>query len=112
MNSKFLDKVNNFVKYRLIELSGTILLIVGLFLFISIISYTPDDPNFIFPENTEIKNLLNFQGSYIADLFFQSIGLISYLIPLTFIFTEFTECYDCSDQIDPKLSIFGSTESF
>ena len=40
-----------------------------------------------FPENTEIKKLLGFQGSYISDLFFQSIGLISYLIPLTLIFT-------------------------
>ena len=38
-------------------------------------------------ENTEIKNLLGFRGSYISDLFFQSIGLISYVFSITLIFT-------------------------
>ena len=33
--------------------------------------------------NTEIKNYLGFYGSYTSDLFFQSIGLIAYLVPLT-----------------------------
>ena len=37
--------------------------------------------------NKEIKNLLGFQGSFVSDLFFQSVGLISYLISFTFIFT-------------------------
>ena len=31
-------------------------------------------------QNTNIKNLLGFKGSYTSDLFFQSIGLISFLI--------------------------------
>ena len=56
-------------------------------LLLALITYSPEDPNFIFPENTEIKNLLGFQGSFISDLFFQSIGLIAYLIPFTFIIT-------------------------
>ena len=64
-----------------------IVFIIGL-LFIALISYSPNDPNFIFPENTEIKNLLGFQGSYISDLFFQSIGFISYLISLTLFLLE------------------------
>ena len=72
---------------RLIEIIGIIVCVVGLFLLVSLISYSPSDPNFIFSENTEIKNLLGFQGSYISDLFLQSIGLVSYLIPITFIFT-------------------------
>ena len=54
---------------------------------VALTSYSPDDPNFIFSENTKIKNLLGFQGSYISDLFFQSVGLISYLISFTLIFT-------------------------
>ena len=53
----------------------------------SLITFSPDDPNFIFPENTQIKNLLGFQGSFIADLFFQSIGLVSYLVSFTFLIT-------------------------
>ena len=72
---------------RLIEILGIFIFCFGLLLFISLISYSPSDPNFIFPENTEIKNILGFQGSYISDLFFQSSGLIAFLIPFTFIFT-------------------------
>ena len=76
-----------FITKRLIEISGIIILLLGIFLFISLISYSPDDPNFIFPENAEIKNYFGFYGSYTSDIFFQSIGLIAFLIPITFIFT-------------------------
>ena len=77
----------NFTNNRLAELFGLILLSLGLLLFIALYSYSPDDPNFIFSENTKIKNFLGFKGSFISDLFFQSIGLIAYLISLTFIIT-------------------------
>ena len=76
-----------FIVNRLIEILGLIISLIGVFLLISLITYSPEDPNFIFPENTEINNLLGFQGSYISDLFFQSIGLISYLISITLFFT-------------------------
>ena len=72
---------------RLIEMHGLIISVLGILLLISLITYSPNDPNFIFPENTKINNLLGFHGSYISDLFFQSIGLISYLIPITLFFT-------------------------
>ena len=73
---------------RLIEILGITILFIGVLLFAALISYSPEDPNFIFPENSEIKNILGFQGSYISDLFFQSIGFIAYLIPVTFFFTS------------------------
>ena len=76
-----------FIIKRLIEILGLIVSVCGLFLFISLISYSPNDPNFIFPNNTEINNLLSFPGSYVADLFFQSVGLISYLTSFTIIIT-------------------------
>ena len=82
--------INNFLVFvtkRLIEIFGAITSIFGILLFLALISYSPEDPNFIFPENTKIKNLLGFQGSYISDIFLQSIGLISFLIPFTYIFT-------------------------
>ena len=86
-----IKKISNtilaFAIKRLIEILGIIVVFFGILLLISLISYSPDDPNFIFPENTEINNLIGFQGSYISDLFFQSIGIISFLIPFTFIFT-------------------------
>ena len=76
-----------FIAKRLTEIFGFLILSAGIFLFVSLVSYSPEDPNFIFPENTEIKNLLGFRGSYISDIFFQSIGLVSYLVSLTLIFT-------------------------
>ena len=60
----------NFIIARLIEITGITVSILGLILLISLLSYSPNDPNFIFPENNEIKNLLGFRGSYISDLFF------------------------------------------
>ncbi len=72
---------------RLMEIGGIFIICLSILLFIALISYSPTDPNFIFPENTEIKNLLGYQGSYISDLFLQSVGLIAYLIPITYVFT-------------------------
>ena len=77
----------NFTIKRLAEILGIIIFFSGILLLISLLTYSPEDPNFIFPENTEIKNLLGFQGSFISDLFFQAVGLISYLISITFIIT-------------------------
>ena len=76
-----------FITKRLIEISGVIITILGVLLFLALISYSPQDPNFIFPENLEIKNYLGFQGSYTSDLFLQSVGLIAFLIPITFTLT-------------------------
>ncbi|MDA9653729.1 DNA translocase FtsK [Candidatus Pelagibacter sp.] len=84
---KIANTALEFTINRLIEISGIIVISVGILLLVALTSYSPDDPNFIFPENTQIKNILGFHGSYIADLFFQSIGLVSFLVSLTFIFT-------------------------
>ena len=72
---------------RIIEIIGLLFICLGLFLLVALLSYSPEDPNFIFPENAKINNILGFQGSYTSDLFIQSLGLISFLIPITFIFT-------------------------
>ena len=77
----------DFAIKRLAEIFGLFISLSGLILLLSLISYSPEDPNFIFPKNSEINNLLGFQGSFISDLFFQSLGLISYLISATLIFT-------------------------
>ena len=79
------NSITIFVVKRLIEIYGIFISILGVLLLLSFVSYSPDDPNFIFPKDTEIQNFLGFQGSYTSDLFFQSIGLIAFLIPLTFL---------------------------
>ena len=84
---KLANSILIFTIKRLIEIIGIIIFSLGIMLLIALISYSPTDPNFIFPKNTEIKNILGFQGSYISDLFFQSFGMIAYLIPITYICT-------------------------
>ncbi len=85
--NKIINSAFVFIAKRLSEIFGVLISISGLLLFVSLISYSPEDPNFIFPENMEIKNWLGFRGSYISDLFFQSVGLTSFLFSFTLIFT-------------------------
>ncbi len=85
MNSKILLKINDFIKNRLIEFLGLLLIATSLFLLAAIISYSPGDPNFIYtPENVEIKNIGGFYGSVTADFLLQSIGLISFFLVANF----------------------------
>ena len=83
---KLANSVLIFTIKRLIEIIGILVSILGFLLFVSLISYSPTDPNFIFSENTKIKNILGFHGSYTSDLFFQSTGVVAYLIPVTYMF--------------------------
>ena len=88
MNIKDLSKKSlDFTIKRVAEIIGILFICASVLLFLSLISYSPEDPNFIFTENTEIKNILGFRGSYTSDLFFQSIGLIAYLVSITIFFT-------------------------
>ena len=84
---KTADLVINFTIKRLAEILGISIFIAGLLLLVALTSYSPEDPNFIFPDNTEIKNYLGFYGSFSSDLFFQSIGVIAYLLSITIIIT-------------------------
>ncbi len=85
--NEFISKIGNFCIKRLAELIGLILITISILLLISLLSYSPEDPNFIFPKNTIVKNFMGLQGSYVSDLFFQSFGLISILIPVSYFFT-------------------------
>ena len=88
MNIKSLSKKTlNFTIKRLAEIIGISLICLSILLFVALSSYSPDDPNFIFSEKSEFKNMLGFKGSYTSDLFFQSIGLISFLVSFTIFFT-------------------------
>ncbi len=88
----------NFAIKRLAEIFGILISLGGVIFFLALITYSPNDPNFIFSHHTKIENLMGFQGSFISDLFFQSFGLIAYLIPFTFIITG--------------INIFRSTDFF
>ena len=93
MNSQILIKINDFIKNRLIELSGVSLILISIFLLASVVSYSPSDPNFIYtPENIDIKNVGGFYGSVISDFLLQSLGLISiFLIFNLFYYSSFAK---------------------
>ncbi|MDC3062800.1 DNA translocase FtsK [Candidatus Pelagibacter sp.] len=77
----------NFTIKRTAEIFGITVFCAGVLLLLALITYSPEDPNFIFPENTKIENILGFQGSFVSDVFFQSIGLVSYFFSFTLIIT-------------------------
>ena len=87
MNTNFLNSVTNFLKKRTFELLGLILISSSITLAISFITYSPEDPSFIYGDNSiEIKNFFGIYGSSIADFLLQSFGLVSFLLLATFLF--------------------------
>ena len=84
---KIANSLLNFALKRLAEIFGILISLSGIMLFLALITYSPNDPNFIFPNNTKIENMMGFKGSFVSDLFFQSVGLIAYLVPFTLVFT-------------------------
>jgi len=60
----------NFALKRLAEIFGILISLTGVILFLALITYSPNDPNFIFPDGTKIENLMGFQGCFFSYLFF------------------------------------------
>ena len=86
---KYLNKSLDFVIRRLFELFGMLLIVLSLYLMISLISYSPEDPNLIFKDISNVNNLMGKNGSIISDFLFQSFGLMSFLFSLTILFNGF-----------------------
>ena len=87
MNTNFLNSVTNFIKKRTFELLGLILIFTSVGLAIAFITYSPEDPSFIYG-NTDFKvqNFFGIYGSSIADFLLQSFGLVSFLLLANFLF--------------------------
>ncbi len=47
----------NFTIKRLTEIFGLCVFSAGILLLLALLTYSPEDPNFIFPDNTKIKNI-------------------------------------------------------
>ena len=92
MKSQILLKINSFIKKKLIELSGALLIIVSVFLFLAIITYSVEQDSIIMKsDNPEIdfKNFGGFYGSAIADFLLQSVGFIIFLFVFNLFFWGF-----------------------
>tara|TARA_Y100001970_G_scaffold261415_1_gene344540 strand:- start:2638 stop:4725 length:2088 start_codon:yes stop_codon:yes gene_type:complete len=85
--ANFLEKTKVFLIKRVTEFFGLVIIFFSILFLTSLITYSPNDPNFLINEKTSVQNLLGIRGSIISDFLFQSIGLISYLIPVTLFFS-------------------------
>ena len=85
--ANFLTKTKQFLLRKIAELIGIFVTLISVILLISLLTYSPNDPNFIIDKNSEIQNLMGYRGSVISDFLFQSVGLVSYLVPLTLFFS-------------------------
>ena len=86
MDTKKYSKITNFTKDKIIQFIGLLTIILSFFLILSLLSYSPDDPNFLITENKKIQNLFGYYGSVTSDIIFQSFGLVAYLFCITIFF--------------------------
>ena len=82
----FLINTKQFLIKRITELFGILIVLSGAIILLSLITYSPDDPNFIIGKNNDVKNILGYKGSVVSDFLFQSIGMIAFLLPFTLFF--------------------------
>ena len=74
-----LQKVLNFLKLRLIEVSGLVILTFSIFYLYSVATYSPENATLITPGKTEDLVLLNY-SFYISDFILQAFGLSCFLL--------------------------------
>jgi DNA segregation ATPase FtsK/SpoIIIE, S-DNA-T family len=67
---------------RLNEVVGFLLLLAGLALLLSLVSYHAQDPSLNTASNARPLNLVGYPGAYLADIFYQCFGATAYLFPL------------------------------
>jgi S-DNA-T family DNA segregation ATPase FtsK/SpoIIIE len=72
------------------EIAGVVLFALAVFLFLSVISYTPTDPSLSNYETstTKISNIGGIIGSYLADILIRFLGLSAYWLPLFLLITS------------------------
>ena len=85
--TSFLEKTKVFLFRKITEFFGLVVIIFSILILIAIASYSPNDPNFLINKSDNINNWLGLRGSVTSDFIFQSIGIISYLIPFTLFFS-------------------------
>ncbi len=69
-----------FLRKRLVEVAGLILIAIGLFLAVALASYTPSDPSINHATDSAIRNLGGRWGAILADILLQTLGLGAILI--------------------------------
>ncbi len=74
------DSFRIFIINRTLELSGLLFAVLSIFVFTSIISYSPFDPNINNLNSSEVRNLTGLIGANISNILLQMFGYFSLLI--------------------------------
>lgn len=77
----YLNKIINNSKVQ-----SALLMLIGCFIALSLISYNPDDPSFNSVTNKPPSNLFAYTGSYLADFLYQFFGIASFILPICCIY--------------------------
>ena len=84
------DSVKEKLKHEII---GILLIAVGVFLFLSLVSYHPMDPSFFSYTSSKVKGIHNWMGivgAYLSGLLFQGFGFPSFLISFVLVVFAFS----------------------
>jgi len=86
--------IENSVKEKLkCEIIGILLIAMGVFLFLGLVSYHPMDPSFFSYTSSKVKGIHNWMGivgAYLSGLLFQGFGFPSFLISFVLVVFAFS----------------------
>ena len=75
-----MEKIITFIKLKLIEFSGLIIIASGFAYFISLATYSANNISYIFPAEKNINNKFFSFFYYLSDFFLQAFGVFAFLI--------------------------------
>ena len=84
------DSIKEKLKHEVI---GILLIAVGVFLFLSLVSYHPMDPSFFSYTSSKVKEIHNWMGivgAYLSGLLFQGFGFPSFLVSFVLVIFAFS----------------------
>jgi S-DNA-T family DNA segregation ATPase FtsK/SpoIIIE len=84
------DSIKEKLKYEII---GILLIAMGVFLFLGLVSYHPMDPSFFSYTSSKVKGIHNWMGivgAYLSGLLFQGFGFPSFLISFVLVVFAFS----------------------
>jgi DNA segregation ATPase FtsK/SpoIIIE, S-DNA-T family len=80
-----MEKIITFIKVKLIELAGVIIIFSSLAYFVSLATYSANNINYVFPAEKNIHNKFFSLFYYLSDFFLQAFGVLAFLIFLNLI---------------------------
>jgi DNA segregation ATPase FtsK/SpoIIIE, S-DNA-T family len=80
-----MEKIITFIKVKLIELAGVIIIFSSLAYFISLATYSANNISYVFPVEKNIHNKFFSLFYYLSDFFLQAFGVLAFLIFLNLI---------------------------